>query len=595
MPSFQIPTKDKKFIQTNKSDLFGNLFSTWNLDFDSSQGKVKVSSGMMVRTNSTDDADLGNPMAFVRSSADGTDRWWALCGAVLFKNTAGASPISSAFVQDAIASSPTTLTAISSDMVDFNGALIVSTSTELYRLSTTWNATWWTGTLAQSALTASIAHPLHVSIKTNNLLIGDGNKLHTVDINSNVRSSRVILPTEFEIIWIRSSYDGVWVGARNKFMRDAQVFYWDESAENYNRGYGLKHFMTFAGIIKNGICHTINGVGQLLKFNGSGFEEVAVLPIFNQINKRWTDGNSVLRNICRNGMDIIQDKIHINVCSEINNALASFMGNFPGGIWVYDEQQGLRHKYGISQFNISSFGTSGQEVDYGAMRIDAAGAIVQIDANSGVLLAGATITTNATTTLNVISFVEQNQSVDNRGHFVSSVFESSSFEDIYKEILLSFKRFRNSGDRIIIKYKNNKSTNYPVAAAITWSDTNTFTTTTDIPNAVVGDEVMVIKGKGSGATAHISAISAAGGTYTVDLDESITGVTGTAQVIINNFKKAATISTQGIDRESFDLDVPGTFLQLKVELRTKPAGVSGFGDTPELEKIIVNSSTDEVI
>ncbi|MCH8136226.1 MAG: hypothetical protein IIB77_09645 [Proteobacteria bacterium] len=42
MPKYQIPDSQKRFIQSNRSDVFGNLFSTFNMDFDVVEGKVRV-------------------------------------------------------------------------------------------------------------------------------------------------------------------------------------------------------------------------------------------------------------------------------------------------------------------------------------------------------------------------------------------------------------------------------------------------------------------------------------------------------------------------------------------------------------------------
>lgn len=590
MPKFIIPTESKKWIQPNKSDIFGNLWSTFNMDFDVSQGKVRVAPRLRINTDDTDDADLGVNWGFVRTSASGTDQWWAGCGAVLFK-TAGTDPTAS-FAQDAIASTPTTLSAVSSDMVEFNGALIVSDTTDLNRLSTTWDNAWWLTTLAQSALTSGIAHPLCVTVKTNLLLIGDGNKLHTVDKNSNVKTSRVILGTEFEIICIRSSQEGTWIGARNKINGEGKEFFWDESAENYNRGYGIKSDMIFSSVIKDDIPYIVNGEGQLLKFTGSSFDEVAVFPIFQQLNKKLDDGNSVRRNVQRNGMAIIDNKIYILIASHINNAMADFMENFPSGIWTYDETQGLRHKYAFTLYK-------GTEIDYGSYVISVAGALVPTTSTEGLFLAGAMIFSSSSVEVDAIFYRDKTNSINKRGHFITSIFESSSFEDIFKDILLSFKRFRNSGDRIIIKYRAIKNVNYPIEAQGTWTSTTTFTATSanvgSLANITAGDEVMILRGRGAGATAKISSVSEAGGTYTITIAEAILNASGTNQFMVSDWTEAATISTQGIERQSFDLDVLGTFIQLKIELRSAPAGTAGAGDSPELEKIVINSSAEEII
>ena len=397
------------------------------------------------------------------------------------------------------------------------------------------------------------------------------------------------MPTEFEIIWIRSTYDGTWIGARHKTGGEGKVFFWDESAENYNRGYEIKSRLPLSCVIKNGIPYVINTEGQLLKFTGAGFEEAAVLPIFGQINKRWYNGSdNNLPVVHRNGMAIIENKVCIFLQSHVSGSTDNIEPNFPSGVWTYDEKQGLRHKFSLSQYD-------GTETDYGIFSItNNVGAILPTDSEQGLFICGAKITTNISTALTAIFYRDLSDSINKRGHFITSVFESSAFEDIFKDILLSFKRFRNSGDKIIIKYRNIKNSNYPIilTASATWSDTDTFTTTTNLANAVVGDEVMIIRGRGAGTTAHISSISEAGGTYTVNLDETITNASGTFSFIIDNWTEAATISTQSIERQSFDLDVPGTFIQLKVEIRSAPAGTSGAGDSPELEKIIINSSPE---
>src|SRR3990167_2779054 len=104
---FQVPTKDKKFVQSNKSDVFGNLWATFNMDFDSVRGRVRVARRLRINTDNTaggGDTDLARPTGFVRSAASGTDQWWALCG-YLFK-TAGTDP-SAAFAQDVLTNTPT--------------------------------------------------------------------------------------------------------------------------------------------------------------------------------------------------------------------------------------------------------------------------------------------------------------------------------------------------------------------------------------------------------------------------------------------------------------------------------------------------------
>lgn len=585
--SFQIPDNERRFIQSNKSDIFGNLFSTFGVDFDVAKGKVRASARTRQSTRSSDDADLGLPLAFKRTSADGTDRWWALCTGVLF-NTAGTDS-TAAWTQDASVSTPTGLSAISADMEVFAGSLFVSGSTNIWRNSSGWTASWWTGTLGQPALTASIAHPLHTTKKTNTFMIGDGNVIHTVNVDPSgtftIGNSRLRLPNEFQVIWIRSNYDGVWIGARNTIGGQAEAFFWDERSENYTFGFKLKSEMTFAGEIFEGILYTINGEGQLLKYNGAGFEEVAVFPVFEVFNKILDDGNLVKRCVQRNGMAVIDGKLHINIGSLINNSMGDSMENFPGGIWTYDPDEGLRHKYSFSQYD-------GIVNDYGNFICGATGALVATDVVS-LFLAGATVFTTASVSITAPFYAEATDFTALRGHFVSSLLEASSFEDTFQDLLLSFKRFASANDRIIVKYKTLKNPNYPIGFSTgTWTSTTVFTTTSvnvgSLANIAAGDEVMIIRGTGAGATARISTVTEAGGTYTITLAEAITGASGTMVYVVLDYLEAATVSTQGIDRQGFNLDAVGTFLQLKVELRSNSANAG----SPELEKLRVTNKAE---
>lgn len=582
MPTYKLPTAEKKWIQGNKSDVLGNLFGTFNIDFDSNLGRARVSDDSRIIADSTDDADLGLPWAFVRTSADGTDRWWAGCGSVLFKST-DSSPAGT-YSQDALGSSPTTLSASYSDIVEFNGALLAVGLTDMWRLSTTWTANWWTSTLGQAALTTGVPHPLHVTKKTNQLLIGDDNKVHVVSTSNNVRNGRLVFPAEFEVQWIRSSSEGSWIGIRNTQSGEAEAAFWDESSENYNRSYKLRHDRTLAGAVKGTVPYTVNGAGQLLAFNGSDFQEVGVFPNFDKTGKQFL--NTVGYGVHRNGMDISEDAVHILVSSRLS-ALADTMENFPSGIWTFSENQGLRHKYSLSIYD-------GTEIDYGTFLTDLPGALKAVGAiaSNVLFLAGAWSFSNATTSLTAIFRVGGSITLNRRGHFITSIMEAGAFEDVFQDILLQFRRFLNSGDRIIVKYRTVKAGNYPIfISSLTWSDTDTFTTTTDLTNASAGDEVLILRGRGSGALVHISSLSEAGGTWTVNIDETIPNVSGTSVAMINDWIKAGTISTQSIERQSFDIDAVGTFIQFKIELRSSPGG-SATGDSPELESLTVRSKPE---
>lgn len=85
-----------RYLQTNRSDRLGSLWSTFNLDFQSKLGTMRLSNKLVTNTTSGEDADLGLPVAF----EFWYDSWWAICGTRIFKNN---SPeLTAGFVEDTL-------------------------------------------------------------------------------------------------------------------------------------------------------------------------------------------------------------------------------------------------------------------------------------------------------------------------------------------------------------------------------------------------------------------------------------------------------------------------------------------------------------
>jgi hypothetical protein len=99
---------------------------------------------------------------------------------------------------------------------------------------------------------------------------------------------------------------------------------------------------------------------------------------------------------------------------------------------------------------------------------------------------------------------------------------------------------------------------------ITWTGTNTFTTTQ--VGLSVGDEITIIQGTGSGRIAHISDISFSTPNFTVTLDEEITGVNGTARARKENWKKLGTITSTERKFSEEMIGQPDTLVEIKVAM-----------------------------
>src|SRR3989344_2431374 len=157
----KLPQKDNIWRGQYSNDQLGDFIQSFNIDLESRPGHIKPSERLRNVFTSSDDADLGLPFSFIRSSADSTDRYWAACGSVLFKST-DTDP-EGAWAQDAIASTPTSVDS-DSNFLEYNGDLFIANSnTNIHKLSAgTWTASWWTGVAGGSAL-QNKAHILEIT------------------------------------------------------------------------------------------------------------------------------------------------------------------------------------------------------------------------------------------------------------------------------------------------------------------------------------------------------------------------------------------------------------------------------------------------
>jgi hypothetical protein len=92
--TFPPQNQNFRYLQTNRSDRLGSIWSSFNLDFQKKLGTLKLSNKLVTTTTSSDDADLGLPTAFEFFY----NKWFAICGTRVFKNNS--SNIITAFVED---------------------------------------------------------------------------------------------------------------------------------------------------------------------------------------------------------------------------------------------------------------------------------------------------------------------------------------------------------------------------------------------------------------------------------------------------------------------------------------------------------------
>ena len=587
-----LPSQETKtWRQLNKGHFFGELFATFNIDLLSDRGKIKISPRTYRHFDNSDDADFGNTAAILRSAADSTDRWWAIAGTKLFKSTTIVPD--SAWAQDAIASSPT-VNYLQSDMKNWENKMVVSTATDLALLTAgVWDSSYWTTTLGKSALSLN-EHPLGVYNRL--LLIGDANLLHSVDRNGLATASRVTLPPEYEIIKIMPSIDKIWLLTKHIYGGDAQVFSWDGFSDTYNFQYPIKASACLSGVLLDNIPYIVTNIGQILRYNGGGFVEAASFPVFNKniyddittrVGSTWGDYigfSSGAGPVNANGMEIIDDKVHILINGKITGDNNNLFENMLSGIWCLDEDMGLYHRFSLSQYK-----ASGTIIDYGMGVILHAGPLVSTDRNNGLFLAGASFyPSNSSTETSAIFINDTDDTLTKRGYIITSRIQPSVIQSMFNLIWVQFSKMKSATDKILIKKRQNIDHNLGFRADITFTNTTTFTSTNaNFANATSGDEIELVRGYGAGTTAHISTIAVNAGTYTIVLDEAIPNIVNgnTARCYVREWVKidAYTDSSSSGDLfKKYPIGGVNPWVDLKIELR-------GSEESPTLEQISIVS------
>lgn len=521
------------YLQLNRGDDIrsGSIWSSMGLDFQSNLGTLRLSPRLRIAAQTSDDAQLGLPVAFIA-----TEGWsWAVCGTVVFY-TQGIG-INTGWIQDASVATPTNCDG-SSDFEVFNERLWLTSADKIF--SKTSNAGDWT---ERDNFTSENCHALRYfgNVPGGRLYyVATQQEVWSIDTadaiadDPGVDDYCIELP-ETDISCMDATTDSIWIGTDTVVPtdanKDALIFQWDGISNQATETFSVKGAAKIMAMcIMNNVPFVMDDNGILSKFTGYSFEEVGRLP--------FTTIKPARDYMCKNGMTVTQNNtILVNIDSKNGDNAGTIYENIPSGVWEWSEEFGFVHKY---SFTYNTNAAPSTITDYGQNRINDAGALyncAHVDQGdsgaNGQLLVGATFYTSATVTTSGIFFDDVNNTVQKKGYGVTTWFDAEEIQDKYSHAWTVYRRLLASTDSVVVKFRVNEVA--PVYATITWVNTTSFTTTTDVtayaPVApdTTGGEVEIIRGTGGASCVHITNVVNNAGTYTVTIDEAVTGVTtGTA-------------------------------------------------------------------
>lgn len=600
----QIPNKSinppQTWNQPNTSDSLPNIWASKGLDFTENEGKIRIGKKLFLNTGTADVAEITSyPIGFRYFNNGSDSSFYTAAGTsgtgYVFKSTA----IDANFAKVSTAGSPAIVDSIYSDIEVFNSKLYVTTGgANIYGLngSNTWNNFALGGTGTANMLTA-YANRMYCT--------KNGNTIVSFDTSETVATSgqwTLTLGSNEIITFLRSASNRVWIGTVNQFGGKGYIYDWDGSSNQATKSYRLESAGALACVIKDDIPYVMDANGKLIVWNGGTFKTIAQLnrrrnkPLYNPFS------STNQRFIHPNGMSIIKDKINILI-DGTNYDVSAHNGSqeetIPSGVYEYDTEHGLTHKYSIG---LTKSGSSATE--FGQFRVRGVGALSEIltaqspITTNGTFLVGATTYPDASTITTVatggIFYNDIADTAQKAGYIDTFKVYSPNVTETWQSLYYRYRKLLGSGDKIVVKYRTEEAE--PTDITVTWStvgaSTTTFTTTdANIANYAVGDEVEGIQGTGSGRCSHIVSISApSAGVYTVVVDEVYTGATGTAKVRLQKWVKLGS-NVYGDSHPYFNnLQIPQsattTWIQFKVFII-----VTGRGELEDLNLQTKKSQT----
>ena len=337
--TFRIPTNERRLSQPNSSDVNGNLYQTRNISLDE-EGYIKLAPATVSVYSESDDADFNNATSIFHGSQV------YFVGSDLFRTTSigFGDALTNVTATDTTPPSP----GAEEDGVYFNSSEVVTDQDTLkYNVSGTWTTV--TGTP-----TASTGYPSPVAVfpAQNSVLFARGNKVARVNSSWAVAQT-LTLPSDYVVTSMDVNGNYAYIAARHAENGEAMVFLWTGINTTNDGSYGVGTHGVQA-IRKYGSSVAImDTLGRLQAFSGSGFIELASLPVY-YADVNWGDAGNDYGNIGNRGMVVDGDLIYLNINNEIQDTERRYLPNMLGGIWCYDPKVGLYQKYSVTNNDIIS-------------------------------------------------------------------------------------------------------------------------------------------------------------------------------------------------------------------------------------------------
>jgi hypothetical protein len=378
-----LPTQNHQWIKANNSDLYGNVAVTKNITFDN-EGYLKLSNSPRAVMDENIDTDFNNPAVILFNEDYGyfVETWeeaFQVNAEVL-----GVRPTQ-------IATAGVPQGDIQSDATWFGGLMPVSQDTDLDYYDPSANT--WTDTNITLTATSQSQHPIVNFVSLTALAVADVNTVKTYDkplTATPTLLNTLTISADFYITGMCYFNQNLYIATMNRYGEHAYMYVWNGQGTAAQNAFKVDSNMIFSICVHQDSIVLVTGNGSLLRFNGSGFDPLAHFPIF-YTDRALTDETNIgmYKNIMKSNGDILYV-----LFADQRNTVALL--NQPDGVWCYDPNVGLYHRYSLSNSLVSVQTITTASVDATANSIAVAspafvtGTELYYRANGGTAIAGLT-------------------------------------------------------------------------------------------------------------------------------------------------------------------------------------------------------------
>lgn len=347
---------NKKFSHPNSGDFFGNIKQTKNITFVKN-GYISLEKRTRNIADSSVYTDLidysyENVVKMVSYNSS----IWVTGGKSLYY-----FDVAFNFTKDVTANTPT-IAGSWFDICIFNASssYILCVADYSYSIISYYNGSSW------STFTTDVESAFVLCQFENKRALAVGGYKASISspvvqlINADlVKSNILVLPPGYLIRSMAWNNNRLYIATLNNLGGDAIIYEWDGTSVEANNSYPVKAGVATAIVrYKTGVAFVTN-TGQLMYLE-SAISELANLPIYYS-NKVASDAynNNLYYNspVLHGGIVVDKDMIFIAVNAQYprtirDNQSSDFMeNNYSSGVWCYDPEVGLYHRYSVGSSN----------------------------------------------------------------------------------------------------------------------------------------------------------------------------------------------------------------------------------------------------